>query len=131
MLNGTGQQAACLCNARFTGPNRGLCEACEAGKYKDDTGPDPCTDCPSFTSSPTQSNELTDCTCVAGYTGPEGSGCGAILDSTRTSPAAARARRLPTTRCRRRERPRLTRARSTPATPAPAAEVHDVLGEFL
>ena len=40
------------CNAGYTGPNGGLCTACEAGKYKDSPGAGACTACPDNSTSP-------------------------------------------------------------------------------
>ena len=42
----------CACNAGYTGPNGGTCMACEAGKYKDATGPTACAACPASSVSP-------------------------------------------------------------------------------
>lgn len=43
----------CACNAGYTGPNGGPCEACVAGLYKSETGSDACTVCPAGTYSGT------------------------------------------------------------------------------
>jgi hypothetical protein len=42
----------CACNAGYTGPSGGTCTACEAGKYKNATGPAACTACPASSVSP-------------------------------------------------------------------------------
>ena len=73
-----------------------VCVACPAGKYKDHSGSALCTDCsagkysttigldsnsciscPEFTSSQIASTALLDCSCNAGYTGPNGYSCDA------------------------------------------------------
>ena len=43
---------SCLCNAGYTGPNGGSCEACEANTYKPTTGSAVCTACPVGSNSP-------------------------------------------------------------------------------
>ena len=52
------------------------CTQCEANKFSDThlAGPT-CTACPSFSYSPIGSNNRTNCTCGAGYTGDDGEPC--------------------------------------------------------
>ena len=100
--SGTGA-TACIsaslpCNAGYTGPD-GSCTACVAGKYKTITGSAACTDCgagtyststqatvegtclacPSNSSSYSASSAAGDCTCNAGFTGPNGDVCSACV----------------------------------------------------
>ena len=50
--------------------------ACVAGKYKDVAGSAKCLACPSSeATSAAGSDDVTDCTCNAGYTGPDGGEC--------------------------------------------------------
>ncbi|EKX31729.1 hypothetical protein GUITHDRAFT_49082, partial [Guillardia theta CCMP2712] len=66
----------CKCMAGYTGPDGGPCTACPVGKYKNLTGSDACQYCPSHsTTLQVASNSSEDCTCVAGYTGPDGGPC--------------------------------------------------------
>ena len=80
--------ASCTCNQGYTGPDGGPCEACTAGKYKDQTGSSACSDClagtyntnigatsssfcivcPDNSTSPAGSKTESDCLCKAGYT---------------------------------------------------------------
>eukprot|EP00961_Rhodomonas_salina_P023344 313609-Rhodomonas_salina.1 len=48
---------------------------CSAGTYKDGTGTGPCTTCPAFSNSSAGSSQMTDCSCIPGYTGPDGGAC--------------------------------------------------------
>ena len=116
--SGSDQVEDCTCNTGHYGLNGRDCINCEAGKYKDVTGPDQCTlcaagkyvsveesvsssacaacpaatyssadrthclMCPSDSSSPTSSDEVADCTCNAGYTGPHGGPCTACVAGT-------------------------------------------------
>ena len=48
------------------------CVACEAGKYKDAVGDSACTACPANSNSSAGSGN---CTCISGYTGPDGGAC--------------------------------------------------------
>jgi hypothetical protein len=85
----------CRCLSGYAGLDGGTCIACVAGKYKIYTGSDACSDCangkyssysgamsevacvecPENTDAPQGSNELTDCQCKSGYTGPDGVAC--------------------------------------------------------
>jgi hypothetical protein len=56
---------------KLIGPDGG-CTACVAGKYKASTGSANCSDCPTNSNSPEGSSAFTNCTCNAGWTGPEG-----------------------------------------------------------
>lgn len=51
------------------------CVSCPAGKYKDTTGSQECTDCPTNSSSNPGGDALADCYCEAGYSGPGGGAC--------------------------------------------------------
>jgi len=51
------------------------CVSCPAGKYKDTTGSQECTDCPTNSSSQPGGDALADCYCEAGYSGPGGGAC--------------------------------------------------------
>jgi len=85
----------CVCNAGYTGPDGGACEACGVGTFKAANGSSSCVacgsgkflntsandaeadclTCPAFTNSPSRSPSLSACICNEGYTGPDGSGC--------------------------------------------------------
>ena len=84
----------CMCNMGYTGVDRGICVACEAGKFKTNKGDAPCslceagkysstislfTDtcdvCPTLSNSLAASDELIDCKCNAGSTGSDGTPC--------------------------------------------------------
>lgn len=58
-----------------------ICVACESGKFKATTGSAACTDCPANTDSPAQSDHVTDCTCVAPFSGPAGGPCSCAAGS--------------------------------------------------
>ena len=47
----------CRCEAGRTGPNGGVCTACNPGTYKPDIGPAPCTECLAGRTSPAGSTE--------------------------------------------------------------------------
>lgn len=66
----------CVCKPGFRGPNGGPCFPCEAGKYSDEAGTTgSCKTCPENSFSPVQSDAITDCECIPGYTGPYGGPC--------------------------------------------------------
>ena len=86
----------CMCDAGSTGPNGDPCALCAKGKYKasagdmacdecaqgkylDVTGSDAETDCEACPANsgnnPAASDEVTDCICDAGSTGPDGGPC--------------------------------------------------------
>ena len=89
----------CVCNAGFTGENGGACTGGVPGTYKEGSGPEECvlcapgkystlhqaisqatcTVCPTHTESAAGSDELTDCVCTPGYTGPDGAVCAACV----------------------------------------------------
>jgi hypothetical protein len=59
-------------------PATSTCDACLAGTFKPHLGDEACGGaCPSFSVSLEGSNELTDCQCEAGYSGPDGGACSA------------------------------------------------------
>ena len=78
------------CDAGYTDTGA-ACNACKAGKFKDVVGSAPCqscgagqyssggaincTSCPAYSSSPLESITMRNCTCNAGYTGPDGGEC--------------------------------------------------------
>jgi hypothetical protein len=98
-LSGSNDITDCLCNAGFTGENGGACTGCVAGTYKEESGPEACmlcapgkystvyeailpgtcTVCPTHTQSDEGSDELIDCVCIPGYTGPDGATCAACV----------------------------------------------------
>jgi len=58
--------------------SEGTCQSCIAGKYLTTEGninPSDCNFCLANSYSPHESTALTDCTCNAGHTGPDGGGC--------------------------------------------------------
>jgi hypothetical protein len=69
---------SCVCaSGTFGAPPAVQCVVCPIGTYKVGGGnADSCTTCPvQSTTTETQSNELTDCVCNAGYTGYPGGPC--------------------------------------------------------
>ena len=86
---------SCYCDRGWTGDDPTNCTMCEKGKYKSTVGStacslcransyssgggfDPsCTSCPenSFSPASLQSGAVTDCSCLAGYSGPDGGPC--------------------------------------------------------
>ena len=78
--------AACTCNAGFTGPDGGTCTYCAAGTYKSVTGSTPCTSCPANSgASCIACDSALQCTCNAGYVGPDGGPCTACAAGTYSS----------------------------------------------
>ena len=85
----------CTCLAGYVGFDGSACTACEAGTYKPTTGVGECTSCgpnlfsgvkgaslsttctvcPDKTFSESKSVLITDCTCIAGYSGMDGAEC--------------------------------------------------------
>jgi hypothetical protein len=65
----------CLCNAGYTGPDGGVCEACSAGSFKSVQGTDACVQCPSNSTSEVGSDNITGCICTQGFTGANGGPC--------------------------------------------------------
>jgi len=56
------------------------CIPCAVGKYANETGhPEECLSCPAHTYSAEGSSLITNCTCNAGYTGPDGDACEACV----------------------------------------------------
>ena len=96
--DGSGMLANCTCVKGYTGSDGNSCMACDAGKHKSTNGSAPCTwcppgkfssssatwcnDCPPNTNSRLGSNVVTNCTCNAGYTGPDGAACQACVAGT-------------------------------------------------
>jgi hypothetical protein len=103
---GSSAKAACVCNMGYTGVGGSAapytCTACEAGTFKDATGPATCTNCAedkystegaavsvatclgcaaNMQSLP-GSNEVIDCKCNKGYTGNDGTTCTACIAGT-------------------------------------------------
>ncbi|KAJ1465188.1 hypothetical protein T484DRAFT_1604895, partial [Baffinella frigidus] len=68
------------------------CSSCDAGEYKAATGTGQCSTCPAGTSSASGSNQLTDCMCMAGYSGvSDGVQCSACEAGTFNSAGGAAA----------------------------------------
>ena len=67
----------CACNAGFTGPGGGPCQACARGTYKSVPGSAICSTCPVFSSSNENetSTHVSNCSCVQGYHGSPGGPC--------------------------------------------------------
>jgi len=58
------------------------CNNCEAGTYGSSPGSTTCVSCPSNSTASEGSDELTDCKCNDGFTGPDGGACVAdVIDS--------------------------------------------------
>ncbi|KAJ1470856.1 hypothetical protein T484DRAFT_1577207, partial [Baffinella frigidus] len=94
-LTGSSVITACTCLAGYSGSDGTACAPCPAGSYKNVTGDVECTPCavdhysdvpartdvcgacPAFTFSLQGGNELTDCSCLAGYNGANGTECAA------------------------------------------------------
>jgi hypothetical protein len=94
-LRGSGDILQCLCSPGYYGPNGGPCNHCMPGSYKAENGSaacslcmqgtysgdsaqvsvDSCRQCPNYTSSVGGSRAVNDCTCIPGYTGPNGQEC--------------------------------------------------------
>ena len=89
---GSGNRSMCLCNAGYTGPDGGNCQAClagtfkptngsqacvlcEIGKYSTLTAGSSCFQCPSNASSVAGSGNISDCKCNAGWFGEDGGSC--------------------------------------------------------
>jgi hypothetical protein len=86
---------ACICHEGYTRSDSGLCNACAAGTHKNTTGDasctacgvstysvsvgavseDTCSNCPTNTFAAYGSDELTDCICLSGYFGNDGTAC--------------------------------------------------------
>ena len=77
---GSYDQSHCLdvCPAGQTGP-AGFCLPCPAGTFKSSTGSGSCATCPVNSNSSLGSSL---CTCIVGYTGPDGSLCTACAPGT-------------------------------------------------
>ena len=95
-------QTDCTCDSGYTGPDGGQCSACVAGTYKEVEGSHACTlcakgkystemgevseatctGCPPNTDSLLGSNNITNCSCNGGYTGPDGMACSPCLSGT-------------------------------------------------
>eukprot|EP00961_Rhodomonas_salina_P210148 2837338-Rhodomonas_salina.1 len=63
------------CPAGETGPDGGPCEPCIEGTFKNDTGSQPCTQCPLAMWSPPGSSRAADCQCGRGYSAPREAVC--------------------------------------------------------
>jgi hypothetical protein len=62
-------------DSAFTGDPASACTACPTGKYKDTTGIEECTGCPTYSSSQPGGDTLADCHCETGYSGQDGVAC--------------------------------------------------------
>ena len=58
------------------------CKTCGVGTYKNATGTHACANCPAHTHSGPGSGDLTNCTCVKGYTGVDGAVCSPCIRGT-------------------------------------------------
>ena len=69
----------CLCNAGYTGPDRGAskgqCAICPSGTYKSTNGSAACASCPANANSSAGSMSVTACSCNPGYSGPDVGPC--------------------------------------------------------
>jgi len=63
----------CTCNAGYTGDDGAACVACVGGTFKVATGSSACAPCPNQTVSPSGSVGISECACIAGYSGSGGS----------------------------------------------------------
>jgi hypothetical protein len=90
----------CRCHAGFSGAHGGPCLKCVGGTFKDIVGSSECISCgqgrysssttastgcvrcPFESDSPAGSDRITDCTCNSGYSGADGTPCGACLAGT-------------------------------------------------
>ncbi|KAJ1466365.1 hypothetical protein T484DRAFT_1603964, partial [Baffinella frigidus] len=81
VAEGSNTLADCKCVAGYTAASDGVaCSACDAGTYKAGTGAGECSTCPAGTSSASGSDALTDCKCLAGYSGTsDGAACTACV----------------------------------------------------
>jgi hypothetical protein len=95
---GSGALESCTCNPGTTGLDGSTCIPCAAGKFKTEAGAAvcggcvageyslakalACETCPDNTRSAALSAALNECTCVAGYTGPDGAECTACVPGT-------------------------------------------------
>ena len=98
---GSSVSTHCVCNAGYSGPHGGVCDACSAGAYKDVNGSAACVPCrrgkysmeealtskascitcPDVNSfSKLGSDNVTLCLCNMGYTGPGGGPCEACAE---------------------------------------------------
>jgi len=92
-LLGSTSRFDCVCSPGYTGPDGGPCLeclpgtfkkvngtsgclSCQEGKYGNrPTAASHCNDCPFGSDSPPESDEVIDCTCNRGYSGPDGATC--------------------------------------------------------
>ncbi|KAJ1467817.1 hypothetical protein T484DRAFT_1645079 [Baffinella frigidus] len=89
---GSNSRSNCTCIAGYTGADGAACVGCTAGTYKNAPGSASCTacavdtfsatvaaetcsNCPTNTWSASGSNHLTNCNCLAGHTGNDGTPC--------------------------------------------------------
>ena len=99
---GSSELSNCTCFRGYAGADGVECTACVAGAFKDTNGSSPCSlclrgkyssataatseatcsDCPAYTHSSLGSSTLTACTCVNGYTGPDGAACAPCIAGT-------------------------------------------------
>jgi len=68
--SGSDELTDCVCVAGYTAISDGeACTVCEAGTFKSAVGNATCSMCPAGASSAEESDEATDCKCLAGYSG--------------------------------------------------------------
>lgn len=65
----------CKCNAGYSGPDGGPCEACLVNYFKDAVGSAACTACAEHSTSPEASVSANACLCNVGYSGLLGGPC--------------------------------------------------------
>lgn len=75
----------CLCLPGFGFDDAQHCVACLPGQYKNTTSNHVCDSCPAHAWSPLASAALSQCACVAGYTGVNGTACTACTNSFKAS----------------------------------------------
>ena len=77
--SGSTAVASCTCDAGYTGPDGGPCDACVENTYKKTVGSISCLECPEHT---VLVWDRTDCRCAPGYTGLDGGPCRACAAGT-------------------------------------------------
>ncbi|KAJ1476660.1 hypothetical protein T484DRAFT_1595934, partial [Baffinella frigidus] len=107
-VEGSNELTDCTCRVGYTAETNGeACTACGSGTTKPLTGTgacplcpvatysglsalaEDCASCPAATSSPQGSTVIGECSCVPGYTGPNGAACAACPAGTFKEPAGS------------------------------------------
>ena len=85
-LQSTDQSTCVACPAgTYKATTGSACSPCVAGKYGSLAGrisETACSDCPNHTDSGNGSDNVTQCICNKGYTGPDGGSCGSCMSGT-------------------------------------------------